>query len=101
MLRILNKDAIERRLRKLQTQRGEYIVPSPDFIWLIDGHDKLSRFGIKIYACIDAYSRMIIWIYVGISNRISYLVIYQYLLYYATSGKYPKFFRADRGTELL
>jgi hypothetical protein len=70
MLRILNKDAIERRLRKLQTQRGEYIVPGPDFIWSIDGHDKLSGFGIEIYACIDAYSRMIIWIYVGIVQAI-------------------------------
>jgi hypothetical protein len=100
MLRILNKDAIERRLRKLQTQRGEYIVPGPDFIWSIDGHDKLSGFGIEIYACIDAYSRMIIWIYVGISNRTSHSVMHQYLLYCATSGKCPKFFRADRGTEL-
>jgi hypothetical protein len=50
-------------------------VPGPDYIWLIDGHDKLSLFGIDIYVCIDAYSRAIIWVYIGISNRTSHLVV--------------------------
>ena len=35
----------------------------------IDGHDKLARFGIEIYGCVDAYSRKIIWFFVGSSNR--------------------------------
>jgi hypothetical protein len=50
-------------------------VPSPDYIWSIDRHDKLSLFGIDIYICINAYSRAIIWVYISISNRISYLVV--------------------------
>jgi hypothetical protein len=75
MLLFLNPSAIERRRRRLQSKKGEYIVPGPDWIWSIDGHDKLSAFGIEIYACIDAYSRNIIWIYVGISNRTSHSVV--------------------------
>ena len=101
MLMFLNPIAIERRIRRLQSKKGEYIVPGPDWIWSIDGHDKLSPFGIEIYACIDAYSRNIIWIYVGISNRTSHSVVHQYLITCAKLGYYPKLFRADRGGELL
>ena len=72
----------------------------PDWIWSIDGHDKLSPFGIEIYAYIDVYSRNIIWIYVRISNRISYSVVYQYLITCAKLGYCLKLFRADRGGEL-
>jgi hypothetical protein len=56
----LDPVGLERRTRDLNRKKGEYIVPSPDFIWSIDGHDKLSQWGFQIYACIDAYSRNII-----------------------------------------
>jgi hypothetical protein len=39
----------------MQRHRKEYIVPGPDYIWSLDGHDKLSDWGIEIYAAIDAY----------------------------------------------
>ena len=42
MLRLLNPQGIERRTNDLQRQRGEYIVPGPNYIWSIDGHDKLA-----------------------------------------------------------
>src|SRR5438067_109121 len=45
--------------------RGEYVVPGPNFVWSVDGYEKLSQYGFQIYACIDAFSRYIIWIYVG------------------------------------
>jgi hypothetical protein len=38
---------------------------SPNFLWSLDGYAKLSPYGFQIYACIDAYSRRIMWIYVG------------------------------------
>jgi hypothetical protein len=44
----------------MQAKKGEYIVPGPNWIWSIDGYDKLSPFGIEIYACINAYSQNII-----------------------------------------
>jgi hypothetical protein len=100
MLHLLNPTGILLRRRKMQAKKGEYIVPGPDWIWSIDGHDKLSPFGIEIYACIDAYSRNIIWVYVGISNRTSHSVLQQYLMTSAQLGYCPMFFRADRGSEL-
>jgi len=41
-------------------RRAEFINPGPDHLWCIDGHDKLSPWGIQLYAAIDAYSRKII-----------------------------------------
>ena len=77
--RTINPAGIERRVRDLQRMRGEYIVPGPNYIWSVDGHEKLKPYGIEIYACIDAYSRYIIWIYVGISAGTAVSVGRQYL----------------------
>ena len=37
-----------------------YVTSEPNFLWCLDGHDKLTQYGIQIYAAIDAYSRKII-----------------------------------------
>ena len=92
---------LERRTKDLNRKKGEYIVPSPDFIWSIDGHDKLSQWGFQIYACIDAYSRNIIQIYIGISNRTAQSILYQYLLTIRDLGYRPYIIRSDRGKETL
>ncbi|KAF1946536.1 hypothetical protein EJ02DRAFT_462549 [Clathrospora elynae] len=65
--RTMNYEAVERRKRDLQRHRGEYFVPGPNFVWSIDGYCKLRPYGVEIYACIDAYSRYIVWVYIGIS----------------------------------
>ena len=80
ILQFLNPLAIELRMRRMQSKKGEYIIPGPDWIQLINRHDKLSPFNIKIYAYINAYSRNIIWVYVRISNQTSYLIVQQYLI---------------------
>jgi hypothetical protein len=50
-------------------RQDNYVVPGPDWLWFLDGHDKSARFGIEIYSCIDAYSRKIIWFFISSSNR--------------------------------
>jgi hypothetical protein len=40
---------------------------------------KLTPYGIEIYAAIDAYSRYVVWIYVGVSGMIAVSVVRQYL----------------------
>jgi len=49
-----------RRLHLTTKPRGAYTVPGPNFVWSIDGHHKLSMYGIAIYAGIDAFSRSVI-----------------------------------------
>jgi hypothetical protein len=75
------------------------IIPGPDYLWSIDGHDKFRNYGIEIYAGIDAYSRRIIWFYCGNSNRTQASVARQYLEAVAKLGIRPKFIRSDKGSE--
>jgi hypothetical protein len=95
----LNPDGVYRRARDLQRHRGEYIVPGPNYLWSIDGHCKLDFVGIEIYAAIDAYSRFITWIYVGISSHTAVSVLIQYLTTLRAEGVQPQFIRSDRGVE--
>ncbi len=44
----------------MQFKKGEYIMLGLNWIWLINKHNKLLLFRIKIYACINAYLRYII-----------------------------------------
>jgi hypothetical protein len=75
------------------------IIPGPNHLWSIDGHDKFRNYGIEIYAGIDAYSRRIQWIYCGNSNRTQASVARQYLETVATLGVRPRFLRSDKGSE--
>ena len=60
MLYVLNPTGILLRRRMMQAKKGEYIMPSLNQIWSIDGYNKLLLFRIKIYACINAYLQNII-----------------------------------------
>lgn len=99
--RTILPEQVDRRRRKMQQHRGEYIVPGPNFIWSIDGYDKLKPYGIQIYACIDAFSRYVIWIYVGISNATAISCLSQYLECLALVEQQPRFVRSDRGGETI
>lgn len=99
--RSLVPDAIERRTRNMQRHRGEYIVPGPNFVWSVDGYLKLAGYGVEVYAAIDAYSRYIIWIYVGISARTAVSVLRQYLDTVSIIGQHPRFIRSDHGGETV
>lgn len=50
-------------------QRSRYRVKGPNRVQSIDGHDKLTRFGIEIYAMIDAYAWFILDCYIGIRTQ--------------------------------
>jgi hypothetical protein len=66
----------------------------------IDGHCKLSPYGIDIYGAIDGYSRKLIWLYVGVSNQTQVSVAKQFLQAVQEYGIRPRFIRADRGSEV-
>jgi hypothetical protein len=78
-----------------------YITSGPNFLWYLDGHDKLAQFGTQIYAAVDAYSRKIIWYYCGSSNRTAISVVRQYFITVKSLGLCPRFIRTDRGTETV
>jgi len=80
-------------------KRGQFIVMGPNRVLSIDGHEKLKCFGFEIYECIDAYSRYIIWRYVGHSNQTQISVSKHYLQTARTRGNFPKLIRSDMGRE--
>jgi hypothetical protein len=82
-----------------RTHGKNFITPGPDSLWAIDGHHKLTRWGFEIYAAIDAYSRKIIWAYVGVDAVTSISVAKQYLDTIKRTGVIPYRLRADRGSE--
>ena len=86
-------------MQDLQRNRGSYVVPGPNAIWCLDGHDKLAEWGIEIYGGIDAYSRFVPWVYVGISNRKPVSVALQYAEVVKSFGYHPHVIRTDRGKE--
>ncbi|KAL4789390.1 hypothetical protein BDV19DRAFT_397054 [Aspergillus venezuelensis] len=99
MYKQLVPEAVQTSLHDLQRHRGTYIVPGPNFIWSIDGYLKLAPYGIEIYAAIDAYSRYIIWVYVGVSSRTAVSVLKQFLDTLKVTSRQPRFVRSDRGRE--
>lgn len=47
----------QRNFAQQHFPRGSYHVPGPGRTLCVDGHHKMSMYGIEIYAGIDAYSR--------------------------------------------
>ncbi|KAE9972207.1 hypothetical protein EG328_005132 [Venturia inaequalis] len=95
----MNPELVEARRKNYQRHRGEYVVPGPNWLWSIDSYDKLKPYGIQIYACIDAYSRYIIWIYVGISNSSAVSTFGQFINALKAIRRGPAWIRSDKGGE--
>jgi hypothetical protein len=100
VLRLLDSTTVDSRRRGMKRKRRmNYETRGPNWLWCVDGHDKLQRYGIEIYGCVDAYSRKIIWWYVGLSNRTGISVCRQYLDVVKAVGRCSNFIRSDCGSE--
>lgn len=64
----MDPEGVERRSRH-RLQRREYHAKGPNFIWHLDGYDKLKPYRLCIHGCIDGYSRQIMWLEVGCTNN--------------------------------
>ena len=49
--------------------RRKYNVPHPNALWHIDGNHKLIRWRLVVHACIDGYSRLVIYLQCANNNR--------------------------------
>ena len=85
-----------RRRRRLKRRR--YNSKGPNHVWHIDGHDKLKPFGFSIHGCIDGFSRKLIWLKIGPSNKIPEIIAKYYLDAIKEYGV-PAKVKADDGTE--
>ncbi|KAK6178305.1 hypothetical protein SNE40_010196 [Patella caerulea] len=86
-----------RKQRRLK--RREYSVKGPNYLWHIDGWDKLKQFGFGIHGCIDGYSRKILWLEVASTNKDPFVICSYFARCIKEINGIPLKIRADRGTE--
>lgn len=98
LLHLMDPEGIEKRSR-YRLKRREYKVPGPNFLWHLDGYDKLKPYGFAIHSCIDGFSRKALWLEVGTSNNNPDIIAYYYLKTVKKLGVLPTIIRSDRGTE--
>ena len=71
----------------------------PNYVWHIDGFDKLKTYGFSIHGCIYGYSKRVIWLEVSASNKCPNLIAYYYLNAAKNLNGILKIIKADNGTE--
>ena len=72
---VCNKDPEGVQLRKRRRlRRRKYTSPGPNFVWHIDGHDKLKPHGFSIHSGIDGFSRHVLWLEVSTSNKMAEVI---------------------------
>ena len=98
IVKSLDPHGVELRSRK-RFRRRRYVVPGPNFIWHIDGYDKLKPYGFCVHGAIDGYSRRILWLEVGPSSNNPMVTVQCYLDCVRQLGGCPRVVRGDCGTE--
>ena len=98
ILKHLDPEGIGLRSRR-RLRRRQYYAKGPNFIWHVDGYDKLKPFGFCVHGAIDGFSRRIMWLEVGPSNNDPKITVKYFIDCVREVGGVPKFIRSDCGTE--
>jgi hypothetical protein len=98
LIRYVDPDGVEQRRRR-RLMRRQYSNPGPNYLWHMDGYDKLKPYGFAIHGAIDGYSRRILWLEVANSNNNPDLISSYYLDTMQKLNVVPRVLRADMGTE--
>lgn len=94
----LDSNGVRERARH-KLRRRQCLSKGPNFIWHIDGYDKVKPFGFYIHGAIDGYSRRIQWLEVGSLNNDPRIIATFYHDCIIQLGGAPHMCRADVGTE--
>ncbi|XDV17739.1 hypothetical protein PO909_023558, partial [Leuciscus waleckii] len=98
LLRLLDGEGVDLRSRN-RLRRRVYHSRGPNFVWHIDGYDKLKQFGIGISGCIDGFSRSMIWLEAYKTNNDPRLIAGYFMDAVIKAGGCPARVRLDLGTE--
>lgn len=98
VLQALDPEGVARRSHNRLIRR-KYNGNGPNFLWHIDGYDKLKPFGFCIHGAIDGYSRRIMWLEVDHSNNNPCTIAKYFLKTVRCIGGTPRIVRGDCGTE--
>lgn len=98
VLKVLDPEGVELRIAH-RLRRRQYHVRGPNDVWHIDGNDKLLPYGFAIHGAIDGYSRRVLWLEVGRSNKDPVVTASYYLKCVRELGGTALTIRFDPGTE--
>ena len=98
VLKILDPEGVNARSRH-RMRRRLYTAKEPNYLWHIDGYDKLKPFGFCIHGAIDGYSRRVLWLEVANTNNDPEIIGSYFIDYVNVVGGTACITRADRGTE--
>ncbi|XP_022780830.1 uncharacterized protein LOC111322059, partial [Stylophora pistillata] len=98
VLRVFDPEGVEHRSQH-RLRRRIYRCKGPNYLWHIDGYDKLKPFGFCIHGAIDGFSRRILWLEVASSNNDPRIVAQYFLDYARQLGGTARIVGGDRGSE--
>jgi hypothetical protein len=64
----LDPEGVSLRSRH-RLKRRKYTARGPNYVWHLDGYDKLKPFGFCVHGAIDGFSRRIMWLEVDHTNN--------------------------------
>eukprot|EP00731_Ephydatia_muelleri_P018957 Em0011g997a len=79
LLAVMDPEGTRQRKMHRRLQRRTYENMGPNWCWHMDGYDKLKPYGFPIHACIDGFSRKIIWLELSTTNNDPGVVAQYYL----------------------
>ena len=97
-MREIDPEGAENRRRR-RLQRRRYRSPGPNFIWHLDGWDKLKPYGFCVHGCVDGFSRRILWLEVNVTNKNPNVMLHHFLCTVQQLEGVPRLLRTDLGTE--
>lgn len=98
LMNIIDPHGVSLR-RKRKLVRRQYFNKGPNYLWHIDGYDKLKPYGICISGCIDGYSRKIIWLRASHTNNNPKVIAGYFVEAVEKLKGVPQSVRTDMGTE--
>lgn len=98
LMRLLDSEGVDLRSRN-RLRRRVYHSRGPNYVWHIDGYDKIKPFGIAISGCIDGFSSKILWLEAYKTNNDPKIIAGYFVDAVVNAGGCPARVRLDMGTE--
>ena len=95
-LKQLDSEGVALRSR-YKLRRRKYYAKEPNYIWHLDGNDKLKPYGFSIHGCIDSFSRKMLCLKLSPSNKNPSEIAHYY--FNTVLKVVSRRMRADRGVE--
>ncbi|MEQ2313244.1 hypothetical protein AMECASPLE_039692 [Ameca splendens] len=98
LMRLLDPNGVDLRAQN-RLRRRLYVSRGPNYVWHIDGYDKLKPYGICINGCIDGFSRKMIWLEAYKTNSDPHIIAGYFIDAVMEYNGFPQKIRMDHGTE--